>query len=68
MALNKTILKTELQAGLITILNNPQTTKNVTVIAEQMATLLADKIDNYVKTGNAVGTDTQGNAHNLKIV
>jgi hypothetical protein len=68
MALNKATLKAELQAGLITILSNPQTTSNVNTIAEQMATLLSDKIDDYVKTGNAVGTDSGGDGHNLTIV
>ena len=59
MALNKTGLKTQL----ITILSDPKTTSNITTVA----TALANAIDDYVKTGAAVGTDSRGDAHNLTI-
>jgi len=67
MALNKTALKNSLKTGLITILSNPQTQNNVNTVAEQLATLLSDKIDVYVKTGNAVGSDSNGDTHALNI-
>ena len=59
MALNKAQLK----ADLIAALNDPKTTNNV----DAVASALADAIDSYVKTGNAVGTDSRGDAHNLTI-
>lgn len=59
MALNKAGLRTQL----IDILNNPQTTSNVVAVA----TALADAIDTYIKTGNATGTDSRGDIHNLRI-
>ena len=59
MALNKA----GLTAQLIQILSNPQTTSNVVAVA----TALADAIDEYVKTGNAIGVDSHGDSHNLTI-
>lgn len=49
MALNKNTLKSQLEVGLKQIFANPSTTNNKDAIAEQMATLLSDKIDDYVK-------------------
>lgn len=68
MALDKPTLQSTLQTGLTTILNNPQITNNAAIIAAQVATLFANAIDVYVKTGNAVGADTGGDGHNLTIV
>lgn len=59
MALNKTQLKQDLAD----ILKNPKTTNNAELVAEQ----LANAIDKFVKTGNATGTDSRGDAHNLTI-
>jgi|GEM_PF-4351787 len=59
MALNKA----KLQADLVNILNNPQTTNNVNTVAAA----LANAIDQYVKTGNAIGVDSRGDTCNLKI-
>lgn len=59
MALNKAQLK----ADLIAALNDPKTANNV----DAVASALANAIDNYVKTGNATGTDSRGDAHNLTI-
>lgn len=67
MALQKTALKNGLKTGLIQIFSSPQTQSNVNTIADQLATLLADKIDTYVKTGKATGTDSNGDTHNLPI-
>ena len=67
MALDKATLKSELKAGFITIFSNPKTSNNVNTVAEQLATLISDKVDVYVKTGKAVGTDTRGDGHNLTI-
>lgn len=49
MALNKTTLKAELEIGLKQIFDNPNITNNKDAVAEQMAVLLSDKIDDYVK-------------------
>lgn len=68
MALDKATLKNSLKSGLITILSNPQTSNNVNLIADQLATLISDKIDIYVKDGRATGTDSNGDTHNLLIV
>lgn len=59
MALNKAQLK----ADLIAALSDPKTANNVNTVA----TALADAIDSYVKTGNAIGMDSRGDAHNLNI-
>lgn len=59
MALDKAGLTTKLKQ----IFSNPKTTSNVDTIATE----LADAIDQYVKTGNAIGTDSRGDAHNLTI-
>ncbi len=55
--------KTQLRNDLIEIFNNPSTEGNVNAVA----TALAEAIDNYVKTGNAIGTDTNGDTHNLTL-
>lgn len=56
--------KATLTAQFIQILGNPLTSSNVAVVA----TALANAIDDYVKTGNAIGTDTHGDGHTLTIV
>lgn len=68
MPLNKTQLKTDLTIGLKQIFSNPSTVNNVDKVAEAMATLIADKMETFVKTGNAVGADSNGATHNLSIV
>ncbi len=55
--------KTQLRNDLIEIFNNPSTEGNVNAVA----TALANAIDDYVKTGNAIGTDTNGDTHNLTL-
>ncbi|HBI39659.1 MAG TPA: hypothetical protein DDY16_01745 [Tenacibaculum sp.] len=59
MALNKNQLKQDL----VEILKNPSITNNAEIVAQQ----LTDAIDKFVKTGNATGTDSSGDAHNLII-
>ncbi|MDB0601069.1 hypothetical protein PL373_07905 [Tenacibaculum maritimum] len=59
MALNKTALKNRLAQ----ILSNPKTNSNVNAVATE----LADAIDEFVKTGSAVGVDSHGDSHNLTI-
>ena len=54
MALNKSTLKAALETGLKQIFNNPSTTNNKDAIAEQMATLLSNKIDDYVKEATII--------------
>lgn len=60
MALNKATLKAQLQAGFISIFNNPQTSSNVNTVSEQLATLISDKVDAYVKEGEVIGTTSDG--------
>lgn len=60
MALNKEQLK----AKLIQAFSQPDIESNIETIAEEMA----NAIDEFVKTGNAVGTDTNGDGHTLEIV
>ncbi len=67
MALDKTTLKNNLKSGLIQILSNPTIQNNVNTIAEQLAILMSNEIDTYVKTGNATGVDSRGDTHNLNI-
>jgi len=67
MALQKSVLKNNLKTGLIQILSNPNTQNNVTQIANQLATLISDEVDAFVKTGQAVGSDTGGDTHALTI-
>lgn len=59
MALNKTQLVNDLTI----LLSNPSVTSNVNAVAVQ----LADAIDSYVKSGNAVGTDSRGDTHSLTL-
>lgn len=68
MPLNKTQLQTDLAAGLKQIFGNPSTTNNVDQVAEAMAALIADKMETFVKTGKAVGADSNGATHNLSII
>ena len=49
MALNKNTLKNQLEIGLKQIFANPSINNNKDAIAEQMALLLSNKIDDYVK-------------------
>jgi hypothetical protein len=67
MALQKAALKNSLKIGFKQILSNPSIQNNVDQIANQMAILISDNIDVFVKTGNAVGTDSDGNTHALTI-
>lgn len=67
MAFDKTTLKTALENGLKQIFDSPNTSNNKDAVAEQMAQLIADKVDDYVKTGNAVGTDSNGDTHALTL-
>lgn len=55
--------KVQLTADLTQILAQPSTVDNAAQIAQQ----LADAIDAYVRTGNAVGVDSGGDAHTLTI-
>lgn len=59
MAFNKTQLVTDLEV----LLSNPSVISNVNTVAAH----LADAIDRYVKSGNAVGTDSRGDTHNLNL-
>ena len=67
MELQKAALKASLKVGMIQIFSNPSTNNNVETIAEQLAELIADKVDVFVKTGKAIGADSGGDAHNLTI-
>jgi hypothetical protein len=67
MAFNKATLKSELETGLKQIFDNPNISNNKDAIAVAMAQLFADKIDDYAKTGNAVGSDTGGDTHTLTL-
>ena len=67
MALQKAVLKTTLKAGFIQIFSNPQTSSNVNTIAEQLATLISNEVDLFVKTGEVTGADSGGDTHNLTI-
>ena len=60
MALNKAALKTELQAGFISIFSNPQINSNVETVSEQLATLISNKVDDYVKEGEVIGATSDG--------
>lgn len=55
--------KAGLEAKLIQIFSDPQLESNVEIVAEK----LANAIDEFVKTGNAVGVDSRGDTHNLTI-
>ncbi|MEE9408123.1 MAG: hypothetical protein V3V28_08620 [Polaribacter sp.] len=59
MALDKATLVTDLKS----IFNNADKESNIDAIATQMA----NAIDRYVKTGNAVGVDSRADTHNLTI-
>ncbi|AUS06486.1 hypothetical protein [Pseudotamlana carrageenivorans] len=67
MALNKTALKSELQQGFINIFSDPKTENNVEEVAEQLADLISNKVNDFVKTGSAIGVDSRGDTHNLTI-
>ena len=67
MALVKATLKASLKSGMIQIFSNPQTQGNIQAVAEELSELIANEVDAFVKTGNAVGTDSRGDAHNLTI-
>ncbi len=56
MALNKTLLKNELKTGLRQIFANPSTTNNSDAVADAMAQLLSDKIDDFVKEASIIYT------------
>lgn len=60
MPLNKVTLKEDLQAGFTTILSSPQLSSNVPAIADQLATLISNKIDLYVKQGAVTGVTSDG--------
>lgn len=60
MALDKATLQTELEAGFIEIFNRPNIDNNIQSIAQEMAELIADKVDVYVKTGKVTGTISNG--------
>lgn len=60
MALNKAALKTALQSGLESILNNPETESNVATVSDQIATLISDEVDAYVKQGQIIATTSDG--------
>lgn len=55
--------KAGLEAKLMQIFSDPQLESNVEIVAKK----LANAIDEFVKTGNAVGTDSRGDTHNLTI-
>ncbi len=59
MALDKAALKAKLKQ----ILSDPSITSNV----DKVASAFADSIDEFVKTANAVGSDSNGDGHNLTI-
>ncbi len=67
MALQKTAYKNTLKQGFIQVLSNPNIENNVEAIAEGLANVIANAGDTFVKTGNAVGTDSDGNSHTLTI-
>jgi len=67
MAFNKTALKTSLETGFKSIFNNPQLNNNSDAVATAMATLIANKMDDFVKTGKATGLDSRGDTHNLPL-
>ncbi len=56
MALNKATLKSALETGLKQIFSNPSTSNNKDAIAEQMALLISDKVDDYVKEATIIYT------------
>lgn len=56
--------KARLIEDFIDALTNPSTENN----AEAKAIAMANAVDAFVKTGNAVGTDTNGDGHTLTIV
>lgn len=56
--------KQQLENDILLVLKNHSTTNNVETVAKQ----LANAIDKYVKTGNATGTDSRGDTHNLTII
>ncbi|MGC1471550.1 MAG: hypothetical protein WA775_03065 [Psychroserpens sp.] len=60
MALNKIQLKVQLKVGMTSIFSNPSPTNNVAVIAEQLATLMSESIDFYVKQGQVTGATSNG--------
>lgn len=49
MGLNKAALKSALEIGLKQIFDNPNINNNKDAVAEQMALLISDKVDDYVK-------------------
>lgn len=60
MALDKATLQSELEAGFIDIFNRPNIDNNIQSIAQEMAELIANKVDVYVKTGKVTGTISNG--------
>ena len=60
MALDKATLQTELESGFTDIFSHPNYDGNVQTIAQQMAELVADKVDAFVKTGKVTGTVSNG--------
>ena len=60
MALDKATLQTELETGFKEIFNRPNVDNNIQSIAQEMAQLIADKVDVYVKTGKVTGTISNG--------
>lgn len=59
MAFNKAKLTNDLKE----ILGDPKHTNNANAVAID----LTDAIDEYVRTGNAIGVDSRGDTHNLTL-
>ena len=56
MALNKATLKSSLEIGLKQIFGNPKINNNKDAVAEQMALLISNKVDDYVKEATIIYT------------
>jgi len=54
MALNKATLKSALEIGFKQIFDNPNINNNKDAVAEQMALLISDKVDDYVKEAKII--------------
>ena len=67
MPLQKTIYKNALKQGFIQVFSNPNINNNVEAVAEALANVMADNTEIFVKTGKAVGSDSNGDTHALTI-
>lgn len=68
MALQTQILKTAIQQAFIRAFTQPDFNENnAHKIAQELGDDIGAAVDAFVKTGNAVGTDSRGDSHNLTI-